>query len=161
MSRDATGPSTRSVHAGRARDPESGAIATPIHLSSTYFSRSTQDLVDYLEGRKPANFYARYANPTVDADTVLTVVTREWLSAATRNQEKLLRYGVRMKYWSENLPPDMRLVYHALGYPTGRVLLTPIGHTEEWWYYGVMAPPLRFRDGELLDTDRFEDMLSR
>ena len=67
MSRDATGPSTRSVHAGRARDPESGAIATPIHLSSTYFSRSTQDLVDYLEGRKPANFYARYANPTVDA----------------------------------------------------------------------------------------------
>jgi len=97
----------------------------------------------------------------VDADTVLTVVTREWLSAATRNQEKLLRYGVRMKYWSENLPPDMRLVYHALGYPTGRVLLTPIGHTEEWWYYGVMAPPLRFRDGELLDTDRFEDMLSR
>ena len=66
-SRDVTGPSTRSVHAGRARDPESGAIATPIHLSSTYFAKSTQDLVDYLEGRHPANFYARYSNPTVDA----------------------------------------------------------------------------------------------
>ena len=66
-SRDAAGPSTRSVHAGRARDPESGAIATPIHLSSTFFTRSTQDLVDYLEGRHPANFYARYANPTVEA----------------------------------------------------------------------------------------------
>ena len=65
-SRD-TGPSTRSVHAGRARDPESGAIATPIHLSSTYFSRSTHDLVEYLEGRHPANFYARYSNPTVEA----------------------------------------------------------------------------------------------
>ena len=66
-SRDAAGPSTRSVHAGRARDPEAGHIATPIHLSSTYFSRSTQDLVDYLEGRRSANFYARYSNPTVEA----------------------------------------------------------------------------------------------
>ncbi len=66
-SRDAAGPSTRSVHAGRARDPEAGHIATPIHLSSTYFSRSTQDLVEYLEGRRSANFYARYSNPTVEA----------------------------------------------------------------------------------------------
>ena len=66
-SRDTAGPSTRSVHAGRARDPEAGAIATPIHLSSTYFSRSTQDLVEYLEGRRSANFYARYSNPTVEA----------------------------------------------------------------------------------------------
>ncbi|HZI89929.1 MAG TPA: PLP-dependent aspartate aminotransferase family protein [Candidatus Polarisedimenticolia bacterium] len=65
--RDAAGPSTRSVHAGRVRDPESGAIATPIHLGSTYFARSTHDLVEYLEGRQPANFYARYSNPTVDA----------------------------------------------------------------------------------------------
>ncbi len=66
-SRDAEGPSTRSVHAGRVRDPESGAIATPIHLSSTYFSRSTKELVEYLEGRHHLNFYARYSNPTVEA----------------------------------------------------------------------------------------------
>jgi cystathionine gamma-synthase len=66
-SRDAEGPSTRSVHAGRVRDPESGAITTPIHLSSTYFARSTQELTDYLEGRRSANFYARYSNPTVEA----------------------------------------------------------------------------------------------
>lgn len=97
----------------------------------------------------------------VDADTVITVVTREWQSAATRNQEKLLRYGVRMKYWSEHLPPDMSAVYDALGYPCSRVLLTPVGHTEEWWYYGLLSPPLRFRDGELLDRDRFEDLLAR
>lgn len=65
--RDAEGPSTRSVHAGRVRDPASGAIATPIHLSSTYFTRSTKELVEYLEGRHPLNFYARYSNPTVEA----------------------------------------------------------------------------------------------
>lgn len=66
-SRDAEGPSTRSVHAGRVRDPESGSITTPIHLSSTYFARNTKDLTDYLEGRRSANFYARYSNPTVEA----------------------------------------------------------------------------------------------
>ena len=66
-SRDAAGPSTRSVHAGRARDPESGHVTTPIHLSSTYFARSTRELVEYLEGRRSANFYARYSNPTVEA----------------------------------------------------------------------------------------------
>jgi cystathionine gamma-synthase len=66
-SRDAEGPSTRSVHAGRVRDPESGSITTPIHLSSTYFARTTRDLTEYLEGRRSANFYARYSNPTVEA----------------------------------------------------------------------------------------------
>jgi hypothetical protein len=95
----------------------------------------------------------------VDADTVLTLVTREWLSASTRNQEKLLRHGVRMAYWRAHLPPDMRMVFDALGYPSSRVLQTPVGHTEEWWYYGLLDPPLRFRDGELLDTDRFETLL--
>jgi len=121
-----------------------------------------------LPGALPSRAFAQattFVGPSrillVDADTVLTVVTREWRSAATRNQEKLLRYGVRMKYWSEHLPPDMSRVYDALGYPWSRVLLTPIGHTEEWWYYGVLSPPLRFRDGALLDTDRFEDMLPR
>ena len=97
----------------------------------------------------------------VDADTVLTVVSREWLSAATRNQEKLLRHGVRMKYWREHLPPDMRAVFDALGYPVSRVLHTPVGHSEEWWTYGLLDPPLRFRDGVLLDVDRFEDLISR
>jgi len=35
-----------------------------------------------------------------------------------------------------------------------------VGHTEEWWYYGVLAPPLRFRDGVLLDQDRFDALRS-
>lgn len=116
-------------------------------------------------GTPPARVLAdttTFLGPTqiflVDADTVLTVVTREWLSASTRHQEKLLRHGVRMAYWRAHLPPDMRRVFDTLGYPLNRVLQTPVGHTEEWWYYGMLDPPLRFRDGELLDTERFEDL---
>jgi len=121
-----------------------------------------------LVSAPPSKVFAQtttFVGPTrilfVDADTVLTVVTREWLCAATRNQEKLLRHSVRMRYWREHIPPDMRMVFDALGYPVSRVQRLPVGHTEEWWYYGLLDPPLRFRDGELLDTDRFEDLISR
>jgi hypothetical protein len=78
-----------------------------------------------------------------------------------RHQEKLLRHSVRMAYWREHIPPDMRMVFDALGYPVNRVLHTPVGHTEEWWYYGLLDPPLRFRDGTLIDTERFENLLDR
>ena len=68
-----------------------------------------------------------------------------------------LRRAAELKHISK----DMRMVFDALGYPTGRVLATPAGHNEEWWYYGELAPPLRFRDGALIDTDEFEALLSR
>ncbi|HYQ95625.1 MAG TPA: hypothetical protein VER38_01290 [Candidatus Eisenbacteria bacterium] len=97
----------------------------------------------------------------VDADSVLVVVTKEWQSANVRHQEKLLRHSVRMAYWLAHIPADMRMVFDELGYPTSRVLLTPVGHTEEWWYYGQLNPPLRFRDGSLIDTGRFEALLRR
>jgi hypothetical protein len=96
-----------------------------------------------------------------DADTVLLLRSKEWNSLAVRQQEKLLLHSVRMRYWRSRLPSDMRRVFDALGYPTGRVLQTPVGHTEEWWYYGPLDPPLRFRDGELIDADRFEALRSR
>jgi hypothetical protein len=106
-----------------------------------------------------------YVGPTdilfMDADTVFLVRSKEWNSAAVRQQEKLLLHSVRMKYWRDHLPADMRQVFDAIGYPTGRVLQTPLGHTEEWWYYGPLDPPLRFRDGELIDTDRFDILRSR
>ncbi len=91
-----------------------------------------------------------------DADTVLVLRTLEWESASVRHQEKLLRHGLRMAYWRSHIAPDMRMVYDALGYPTGRVLLTPVGHTEEHWYYGQLRPPLVFRDGELQNRDLLE-----
>jgi len=95
------------------------------------------------------------------ADTVLMVRSNEWNSAAVRQQDKLLLHSIRMRYWRAHLPSDMRRVFDVLGYPIGRVLQTPVGHTEEWWYYGPLDPPLRFRDGQLIDTDRFEALRSR
>jgi len=97
----------------------------------------------------------------MDADSVYYLRSQEWLSANVKYQEKLLLRGLRLRYWSEHLPPDMRLVFDALGYPTSRVLLTPVGHTEEWWYYKLLGPPLRFRDGILLNPDRFEGYLAQ
>lgn len=95
-----------------------------------------------------------------DADTVLVLRTREWWSGNVRHQEKLLLHSLKMKYWRDHLPDDMRLVFDELGYPTGRVLLMPVGHTEEHWYYGAVGPPLRFMDGALLDRDRFDALRS-
>ena len=95
----------------------------------------------------------------VKADSVYLVRSLAWNSAAVPNREKLLLHGIRMRFWRDHLPSDMREVYDALGYPLGRTLHTPVGHTEEWWFYGLLDPPLRFRDGILLDRDRFEDYL--
>lgn len=114
----------------------------------------------------PAQPYARsFVGPTQmlfqDSDTVLVLVSKEWQAASVRHQEKLLRHGVRVAYWRNHLPSDMRLVFDALGYPTGRVLLTPVGHTEELWYYGQLNPPIRFRDGVLVNRDLFESYRGR
>jgi len=97
----------------------------------------------------------------MDADSVYYIRSQEWWSANVKHQEKLLLRGVRLRYWSEHLPADMRLVYDSLGYPVSRVLLTPVGHAEEWWYYKLLDPPLRFRDGILLNPDLFEAYLAR
>lgn len=96
-----------------------------------------------------------------DADTVFLIRSQQWHSDHARHQEKLLLTGLRMRYWRDHLPSEMRRVFEALGYPTGRVRLDPAGHTEEWWYYGALEPPLRFRDGSLIDSDRFERYRSR
>jgi hypothetical protein len=121
-----------------------------------------------LAALSPRSTFAQattFVGPTqillVDADSVLVLVTNEWLSASVRHQEKLLRHSIRMAYWRDHIPADMRMVFNALGYPSNRVLHTPVGHSEEWWYYGLLDPPLRFRDGELIDTDRFEGLLGR
>ena len=111
--------------------------ATPPQAGSTTFVGPTQILFS-------------------DADSVLVLSTVEWQSASARHQEKLLHHALRMAYWRSHIAPDMRTVYDALGYPTGRVLLTPVGHTEEHWFYGQLNPPLVFRDGELQNSDLFE-----
>lgn len=106
-----------------------------------------------------------YVGPTdilfADADTIFLLRSLDWHSANARHQDKLLLNKLRMWYWLENIPADMRRVFDALGYPTGRLLLTPMGHTEEHWFYGQLAPPLVFRDGVLMNPDRFEAMTRR
>ena len=112
----------------------------------------------------PAPYTRSYVGPSeilfMDADTVYFLRSLQWHSENARQQEKLLLHKLRMNYWRNHLAPDMRSVFDALGYPTGRVLLTPVGHTEEWWYYGPREP-LRFRDGALLDGNRFAEYRSR
>jgi hypothetical protein len=97
----------------------------------------------------------------MDADSVYFLRSEAWWSEKVKHEEKLLLRALRLKYWSEHLPPDMSLVYRSLGYPISRVLLTPVGHSEELWYYKMLDPPLRFRDGILLNPDRFEAFLAR
>jgi hypothetical protein len=92
----------------------------------------------------------------MDADTVFALASKEWVSRSVRHQEKLLRTSLRLNYWRNHLPADMRRVFDELGYPTGRVLSQPTGHTEEAWYYGQLAPPIRFRDGVLLNADQVD-----
>ncbi len=104
--RDAAGPSTRSVHAGIARDPEHGSISTPIHLSSTYFSRSTQEVIEYLEGRRSINFYSRYSNPTVEA--------AEEKIAALEGGERCLCFGSGMAAISSLLLSQLRQGDHVV-----------------------------------------------
>lgn len=100
----------------------------------------------------PAQIY--YA----DADTVLFLATKEWISKGVRHQEKLLRTQLRLAYWRDHIAPDMRRVFDTLGYPTGRVLTTPVGHTEELWYYGQLSAPVRFRDGVLQNASRVDEI---
>lgn len=65
------GPSTRSVHAGRKRNPYN-AIADPIVQTATYTFENTAELCDFMEAKlwhlegKQAE-YGRYGNPTVAA----------------------------------------------------------------------------------------------
>ncbi|TFG60710.1 MAG: PLP-dependent transferase [Deltaproteobacteria bacterium] len=58
--------STRCVHAGEMRDAE-GSPHTPIYNTTTFGFRSTADLLDVVEGRRPGNLYTRYGlNPTME-----------------------------------------------------------------------------------------------
>jgi len=137
----------------------------PRHLASLPGALAALAVALLVASPAPARADTAHVGPTdillVDGDSVQILRTVEWQSMKTRHQEKLLLNSLRMRYWRDHIPADMRLVYDEIGYPTGRVLLTPVGHTEEWWYYGQLSPPLRFRDGELLDVDAFDAARAR
>lgn len=61
------GLGTRCIHAGDRMDAE-GAIFTPLYNHTTFGFRSTQDVLDVLDGKKSGNLYTRYGmNPTIRA----------------------------------------------------------------------------------------------
>jgi cystathionine beta-lyase/cystathionine gamma-synthase len=58
------GFSTRSVHAGEALDPTTGAFGVPIYQNTTYGFRSYDQLDDWRSGGVPHFYYMRDGNPT-------------------------------------------------------------------------------------------------
>lgn len=58
---------TRSVHAGEAPDPTTGAHGVPIYQNSTFAFHSYDELMAARDGTAPHFFYARDGNPTVRA----------------------------------------------------------------------------------------------
>jgi methionine-gamma-lyase len=62
--RQGHGFGTRSVHAGEALDPTTGAFGVPIYQNTTYGFRSYDQLVDWREGGVPHFSYLRDGNPT-------------------------------------------------------------------------------------------------
>jgi len=59
------GASTRAVHSGERQHRLGDAVTVPVYQTSTYVFESTQQLIDFKEGRIEKGEYGRYGNPTV------------------------------------------------------------------------------------------------
>lgn len=59
----AGGRGTQSVHSGEYRSKPGDSIADPIFCAATYAFDSTDELLDYVEGRSEREEYGRYGNP--------------------------------------------------------------------------------------------------
>ena len=55
--------STKSVHAGEARQKPGNSITDPIFCASTYTFENTQSIIDFIEQAQPREEYGRYGNP--------------------------------------------------------------------------------------------------
>jgi methionine-gamma-lyase len=60
------GFSTRAIHAGYEPAREGGALVPPLHLSSTFAFETVEDAGAAFSGERPAHFYTRISNPTLD-----------------------------------------------------------------------------------------------
>ncbi len=67
MARDilSLGASTRAVHSGERQHRLGDALTVPVYQTSTYAFESTQELIDFKEGRIEKGEYGRYGNPTI------------------------------------------------------------------------------------------------
>ena len=67
MNKANPGLSTRAIHGNSSRDAL-GSPHTPIYNTTTFAFRSTADLLDVVDGRKPGSLYTRYGmNPSIFA----------------------------------------------------------------------------------------------
>jgi methionine-gamma-lyase len=58
---------TLAIHAGQQPDPSTGALNTPVYLTSTYSYGTAQEGKDRFAGKNPGYIYSRFANPTSSA----------------------------------------------------------------------------------------------
>ena len=58
---------TMAVHAGEGPCPTTGAVDTPIYMSSTFAAPTTDELAARFEENQEGYVYTRYGNPTVKA----------------------------------------------------------------------------------------------
>ena len=58
------GFSTRSVHSGEPRHKPGHSITNPIVQTATYVFASTQEVIDFMDGKTDREEYGRYGNPT-------------------------------------------------------------------------------------------------
>jgi cystathionine beta-lyase/cystathionine gamma-synthase len=64
MMKDGWGFGTRSVHAGEALDPTTGAFGVPVYQNTTYAFRSYDELAAARAGLAPHFYYTREGSPT-------------------------------------------------------------------------------------------------
>ncbi|WP_235908812.1 trans-sulfuration enzyme family protein [Roseiconus nitratireducens] len=83
-----TGRSTQCVHAGEARQKDSGSITTPIYTAATFTFESTDDVLRFVEGQDLREEYGRYGNPNEKSV--------EAKIAALENCEQAILYGSGM-----------------------------------------------------------------
>lgn len=58
------GPMTRAIHAGHVADPATGAVRTPLHMSTTYMFPDVDAGAAAFSGERQAFIYTRLGNPT-------------------------------------------------------------------------------------------------
>src|SRR5664279_577100 len=58
---------TRALHAGTPPDPQTGARAQPIYMTSSFVFDSTEHAAELFALRTYGNIYSRIGNPTVAA----------------------------------------------------------------------------------------------
>ena len=136
VQQDGWGFETRAIHAGQAADPTSGAVVTPITLSTTF----AQDGVGNHKGFE----YSRSGNPT-RAALEACVASLELAShgfafasglAAEDNVMRLLQQGDRVLLGNDAYGGTFRLiskVWEPLGFPWSAVDLTDIDALVAGW----------------------------